>query len=54
MTLLTAAARSRSARRDADFGNIAAIAVIPLLMLVISVLVALQNPAFADVLTAMG
>jgi hypothetical protein len=54
MTLLTAAARSTSARHDIDFGNIAVIAVIPLLMLVISVLVALQNPAFADVLTAVG
>jgi hypothetical protein len=55
MTLLTAAARSpATTHQEDDFGIIAAIAVIPLLMLVISVMMALQNPAFADILGAMG
>ena len=53
MTLLTAASTSR-ATNDVDLGSIAAIAIIPVLMLVISVLVALRDPGFAGVLATMG
>ncbi len=53
MTLLTAASNSHTTN-DVDLGSVAAIAIIPVLMLVISVLVALRDAGFADVLAAMG
>jgi hypothetical protein len=53
MTLLTAAATPTTHDFE-DFGTIAAIAIIPFLMLVISVLTSMQEPSFTALLAELG